>query len=110
MYGINTINANKTEDDIANVRLHINHLRMIYELTGSGLIYKNFQKQFFEGAKYFIVNEPGKNNIMIRSTAAIIDDVIFKEQGKMRLKNHSIYTPIEISMQYIKESDSGYEE
>ena len=60
----------------------LNRLRYIYELTGYGQTYVTewFQKKIEQesgmGAKYLIYNDPASNNIYVKSTAEIVQDVM----------------------------------
>lgn len=56
---------------LSQVQQHFGHLRFIFELRGSGLIDEHGMKQT---ADFFIWNDPTSEKIIVRSTAALIQD------------------------------------
>lgn len=56
---------------LSQVQQHFTHLRFIFELRGSGLIDEHGMKQT---ADFFIWNDPTSEKIIVRSTAALIQD------------------------------------
>lgn len=61
------------------VKQHIYHLRYMYELTGAGIIYKNFSGLTDQGAKFLIYNDPNSAEIICVSTAQIISQLLNTE-------------------------------
>lgn len=57
-------------------KLHIYHLRYLYELTGAGIIYQNFSESSFGGAKFLVYNDPNSMEILCVSTAQIISQLL----------------------------------
>lgn len=88
----------KAED----VKQHIYHLRYLYELTGAGIIYKNYNKDFFSGAKFLVYNDPTSMDITVLSTSAIIRDILLDTQVP-----NNPYGNISISSAYIKASSKS---
>ena len=60
----------------------MSRLRWIYELTGYGQTYldtyiqKQIEKESGMGAKYLIYNDPSTNNIYVRSTADLVQEIM----------------------------------
>lgn len=60
------------------VALRVNQIRFVYELIGAGLKYN---AEVMNGhVKYLIYNDPGSDNIYVRSTAKIISDLLKTNQ------------------------------
>lgn len=57
-----------------NIALRINQIRFVYELTGAGLKYN--QDLINGHVKYLIYNAPDSDDIYVRSTAKIINDLL----------------------------------
>ena len=82
--GQNIINGLDTDTPIEEpdfVSLHMYHLKFIYELTGTGIIYKDFGMKYFGGAQYLVFNDPSTLNIFVISTKQIIADMLKQELG-----------------------------
>lgn len=58
------------------VRQHIYHIRYVYELTGAGILYKDYGSNFASGAKYLVYNDPDSDLITVVATAEIIQDLL----------------------------------
>lgn len=63
-------------EDSEYVKHHIWHLRYMYELTGAGIVYKDFGTDFFGGAKFLVYNDPSSTDIYVTSTKKIISDLL----------------------------------
>lgn len=57
-----------------NVAQHFFHLRYIYELTGSGIIYTD--GGYLGEVKYLIYNDPASDEIYVKSAAEILEDIL----------------------------------
>ena len=57
-----------------NVAQHFFHLRYIYELTGSGIIYTN--GGYLGEVKYLIFNDPASDSIYVKSAAELLEDIL----------------------------------
>lgn len=55
-------------------KAHFWHLRYLYELTGAGIIYKGGQNLGL--ARYLIYNDPSTDNIVVKSTAKILSELL----------------------------------
>lgn len=86
-----------TENSI-EVRQHIYHLRFMYELTGAGIVYKDFGNELFGGAKFLVYNDPTSLDITVVSTRKIISDLIFNTNYEM----NNPYGRISISSSKLK--------
>lgn len=64
------------KEDPQEVKLHIYHLRYIYELTGAGIIYKDYGTSFKGGAKFLIYNDPKSMEILCVATSQIVSQLI----------------------------------
>lgn len=58
------------------VRQHIYHMRYVYELTGAGILYKEYGDSFASGAKYLVYNDPDSELITVVATSEIIEDLL----------------------------------
>ena len=95
--------SNPPVEDSNHIKTHIWHMRYIYELTGAGIIYKDFGSQFVGGAKFLVYNDPSSNDIFVISTKRVILDQI------LNMENSNIsnpYSSIGISSAYIKAAAS----
>lgn len=79
------------------VSMHIYHLRYMYELTGAGILYKDYGSQLSGGAKFIVYNDPMSLDIVVVSTSQIIQDIL---QSTDAPKNP--YGHISISSSYLK--------
>ena len=79
-------------DNDVSVAQHFYHLRYIYELTGSGIVYNN--GQFLGEVKYLIYNDPATDNIYVKSTSEILEDVL---NGNPEFTGDPFNTTIHIS-------------
>ena len=59
--------------------MHIYHLRYLYELTGAGILYKDYNDSLAGGAKYFVYNDPTSEELIVVSTASIISQLLQSE-------------------------------
>lgn len=80
-YDIRTTNSaifagQNVVDRKENVAQHFFHLRYIYELTGSGIIYTD--GGYLGEVKYLIYNDPATDNIYVKSAAEILEEVLSK--------------------------------
>ena len=66
-------------EDSNFVKLHIYHLRYLYELTGAGILYKDYNDSLAGGAKYFVYNDPTSEELIVVSTASIISQLLQSE-------------------------------
>ena len=66
-----TIYSNIQQQSIGQ---HIIHIRFMYELTGNGLY--DSQNNKLDEADFFIYNDPASNNIFVRSTKAMILQIV----------------------------------
>lgn len=64
------------KEDPDEVKLHIYHLRYIYELTGAGIIYKDYGTAFKGGAKFLVYNDPKSMDIFCVATSQIVSQLI----------------------------------
>ena len=78
-----TINTNPLVGDMGD---HILHIRFAYELTGNGLYDQQGNK--IDAADFFIYNDPASNNIWVRSTKAMISQIM-DYVGQVRDPLHS---------------------
>lgn len=63
-------------EDSDFVKLHIYHLRYLYELTGAGILYRDYNDSLAGGAKYFVYNDPNSEELIVVSTASIISQLL----------------------------------
>lgn len=64
----------KVQNGDREVAKHFFHLRYIYELTGSGIIYNNGQD--YGEVKFLIYNDPSTDGIYVKSTSGILQDIL----------------------------------
>lgn len=88
IHGFNSIIKPGQNAEIAS--LHFYHMRYIYELTGVGL-YADGEK--LSGVDFLIYNDPGSDNIFVRSTADIILEMIDVKNNTLR---QSLFSNISI--------------
>lgn len=79
-YGGRNISFGKDTDppieDSDYVNIHIYHLRYLYELTGAGILYKNYGGDFSQGAKFLVYNDPNSAEILCVATSQIIAQIL----------------------------------
>lgn len=63
-----------TDPLVADMGQHIIHIRFTYELTGNGLYDASGNR--IDAADFFIYNDPASNNIWVRSTKAMIAQIM----------------------------------
>lgn len=63
------------------VATHFGHMRMIYELRGSGLLDESGQHVTY--AKYLIYNDPSSDAIYVRDTASLLYEMIDSNTSKL---------------------------
>lgn len=90
----------KESDEI--VKRHIYHLRYLYELTGAGIIYKNYGEDFSSGAKFLVYNDPTSMDIYVVATSQIIQSIL----NQKTIPNNP-YGNISISSASIKAMNSS---
>lgn len=84
-YGGRNIAAGKDKtiptENPAFVKKHIYHLRYIYELTGAGILYKDYANSEITkgGAKFLVYNDPTGPGIYCVATSDIISQIINQE-------------------------------
>lgn len=71
--GIDNTPPKELDEDI---KRHIYHLRYLYELTGAGIIYKNYGEDFSSGAKFLVYNDPTSIDIYVVATSQIIQNIL----------------------------------
>lgn len=59
---------------------HIYHLRYVYELTGAGILYKDYGSDFVSGARFLVYNDPDSENITVVATSQIISELLNSEK------------------------------
>ena len=73
--GKNIVNGNDNDpppESVDYVKQHIYHLRYMYELTGAGILYRDFSGTVNNGAKFLVYNDPNSVEILCVSTAQIV--------------------------------------
>lgn len=80
------------------VRLHIYHLRYVYELTGAGILYANYGNSLSQGAKFLVYNDPMSEVIKVVATSKIIYDLLNNKDTF----NGNPFQAISISTAYLR--------
>jgi hypothetical protein len=44
-------------------------MRYVYELTGAGILYKDYGSDFVSGARFLVYNDPDSENITVVATS-----------------------------------------
>lgn len=98
---IDGLDSNPPPESPAPIRLHIYHLRFVYELTGAGILYENFGTELSSGAKFMVYNDPMSPMIKVVATSKIIYDLLDEDNKTLSFSGNP-FQAISISTAYLK--------